>query len=85
MGLNEVINGLKQGKSFERAGTSTGGGKYVEKLIAVSAIYFKHQIVGAMSGHGWGGSSQLEINILNNGRWDEDGWKEIAPARGEQS
>jgi hypothetical protein len=69
--LKEVIEGLKQGKRFERESTNA-----VEYVTPWGEGMFKHDVVGEDQGQGgWGGSTQLTISTLENGRWNKDGWK----------
>jgi hypothetical protein len=68
MTLNEVIKGLKEGKTFKRYGKEDG----FQILTPIGFDYFRHDVAGS----GWGGSAELHISVLNSGRWEEDRWME---------
>lgn len=69
--LQQVILGLKAGRSFERIMEGDGGKEY---LTPTGENTFRHDVSGNAHG-GWGGSYTMHIDMLKNGRWEEDGWK----------
>jgi len=68
--LKEVIEGLKNGKSYERTLEGDGGREY---LTPIGEGEFRHDVAGQAHG-GWGGSNTMPLSTLNNGRWKQDGW-----------
>ena len=69
--LSEVINGLRNGRAFQRTLDDDGG---TERVTPAGDGEFQHSVSGKTHG-GWGGSATLPIEILSNGRWDENGWE----------
>jgi len=69
--LNEVIEGLKAGKSYQRTLEGDGGKEY---LSPAGDGEFRHDVAGQAHG-GWGGSDTMPFSTLNNGRWEQDGWE----------
>lgn len=68
LNLNEVIRGLKEGKSYVR---KINGGQ--ETLKPVGYDYIEHVYVG----DGFGGSAEIHISIIAPDRWAVNGWQEI--------
>ncbi|NIP32415.1 hypothetical protein GWN26_01815 [Candidatus Saccharibacteria bacterium] len=68
--LGEVIDGLQKGRAYQRP-LDDGGTEYV---TPAGDGEFQHDVAGKAHG-GWGGSATLPIDILKNGRWDENGWE----------
>jgi hypothetical protein len=69
--LNQVIEGLKVGKSYERTLEGDGGKEYV---TPIGDGEFRHDVAGEAH-DGWGGTNTMPIEILNNGRWHQEGWE----------
>jgi len=69
--LQQVIEGLKAGKSYQRTLEDDGGKEY---LNPAGEGEFRHDVAGKAHG-GWGGSCTMPIETLQNGRWNQDGWE----------
>jgi hypothetical protein len=69
--LEQVIAGLEMGQSFKRMLDNDPGWEYVSPAIPGM---FHHDVAGESNG-GWGGSADLSVEILSNGRWAKDGWE----------
>jgi len=70
--MREVITGLKEGKAYVRYfGDQYRGGQETVKPLGEGR--FEH----IYAGHDHGGAAELSIDVLENGRWDLDGWQEI--------
>jgi hypothetical protein len=74
MNLSEVYGGLIRGKSFKRP-LEGGGFEYLRPVFPLSLGLLCHTVAGESNG-GWGGQADLPRTILNNGRWDYNGWVE---------
>lgn len=74
--LHEVIDGLKKGIAYERELSGDSG---VEYLTPAGNGEFRHDVHGEAHG-GWGGSNTMPIEVLNNGRWEQDEWKPKKPS-----
>lgn len=70
--LSQVIEGLKKGIAYERTLEDDGGKEYV---TPIGNGEFRHDVSGMNTYGGWGGSNTLPIEILNSGRWEQDGWE----------
>ena len=63
--MEEVINGLKEGKSFVRM-----DGEVVEMVLAsVRSPYWFHRNLNHAY---WSSSVELHVSVLKT--WDKDGW-----------
>lgn len=67
--LEEVISGLKEGRSFKRD-FSDGGFEIVRGL---GQGQFEHVVAGI----GSGGMAELSIDIIGPHRWGTDPWQEL--------
>ena len=74
MTLDKVIEGLKAGNSYQRTLEGDGGKEY---LSPVGNGDVHHLVAGEAHG-GWGGDAVLPMSVLNNGRWEQDGWEETS-------
>lgn len=70
--LQQVVEGLSEGRAFERQLDVDGGMEYVTPS---TPGYFLHSVAGLAHG-GWGGSAELPIKQLLNGHFPKDGWRE---------
>lgn len=70
--LDEVIEGLKLGHSYERMLEDDGGKEYVRP---VGDDCFCHEVAGNAHG-GWGGSNTMLIEelVMLKDRWAQNGW-----------
>jgi len=76
--LKEVIKGLGEGHVYRHAlgnerGTETG---YMT-VTPVCPDEFRHDVAGHNEYGGWGGSADLPIDFLQDGKWEADGWELI--------
>ena len=67
--LSEVIEGLKAGRSYKRTLECEDG---EERLSPTGEEdEFRHDVAG----EDHGGCSTIFLSTLNNGTWEQDGWK----------
>lgn len=76
--LTEVMQGLKQGRSFKREDEE--GTHYAESDVVDPNLFFVHTWLSSAE-QGGGGTADLAIATLGNGRWPADGWEEYIPQR----
>jgi hypothetical protein len=70
--MQEVIAGLKEGKAYiRRFGIGDFAGH--ETVQPTSEGFFEH----TFAGHNYGGVAEMSINVLENGRWNKDGWSQL--------
>ena len=69
--LSQVIEGLSGGVTYHRELDSDRG---YETLTPLGNGDFRHDVRGGANG-GWGGSANLPIATLCNGRWPNDKWR----------
>ena len=71
--LKEVIAGLRQGKRFLHVEVQDGGVTCKQWIRSVGEHTVRHDVSFSSGG---GGSADLPIETLSNGRWEESGWEE---------
>lgn len=68
MHIKDVKEGLRKGRAFVRETLEC-----IEYLKPIGDGMFNHSVSGMNEQGGWGGSADLEIDLLP-GRFDEEGW-----------
>jgi hypothetical protein len=68
--LNDVIAGLKEGKSYIRR-SGKGKSTVIDMVVSTSARTFEHSVIG----HNGGGVCELPIENLNSKLWPTTHWE----------
>jgi hypothetical protein len=71
MTLEEVIEGLKKGRSFKCALQHPDGGW--EWVRPTTPGRFEHGVAGSK----FGGVAELDIDVIDEERWTNDGWEPV--------
>jgi bifunctional DNA-binding transcriptional regulator/antitoxin component of YhaV-PrlF toxin-antitoxin module len=81
MTIDEVIAGLKQGRSFRHEKTEDGGAIVIQRLDPASdtSAFHSVSVFNPKDENGnSGGSAEISTDLDSMGRQDPDGWIEIA-------